>query len=74
MARKSDWSQDSDTEWTFSRGGVQAMIDWDEYDGDLLEGDYHVVIHDNDELIFDAWYCNLEVAKEEVESIVRGIV
>lgn len=74
MARKSDWSQDSTHEWTFSRGGVQAMIDWDEYDGDLLEGDYHAVVHDNDQVVMDAWYCNLEVAKAEVESIVRGIV
>lgn len=84
MARKSDWSQDSDTEWTFSRGGVQATIDFEphgedvweeyEYEEDLLEGEYHAIIVDNDQVVSDTWHGTLNAAKAEIESIVRGIV
>lgn len=74
MARKSDWSQDSDTEWTFSRGGVQATIDLEQdYDG-YYGDEYHAIIVDNDQVVSDTWHGTLNAAKAEVESIVRGIV
>lgn len=73
MARKSDWSQDSDTEWTFSRGGLTGTIDLIE-DEDSGYAEYHAEVFDDQEPIRDEWTATLDGAKRFVESVVEGIV
>lgn len=73
MARKSEWSQDSDTEWTFRRGGVSATIDLIE---DEVSGyaEYQLEVFDDQDVVYGEWTATLEGAKRIVESVVEGIV
>lgn len=73
MARKSEWSQDSDTEWTFQRGGVSATIDLIE---DEVSGytEYQLEVFDDQDVVYGEWTATLEGAKRIVESVVEGIV
>lgn len=73
MARKSEWSQDSDTEWTFQRGGVSATID---LYADSVSGyaEYHAEVFDDQDVVHSEWTATLEGAKRIVESVVEGIV
>ena len=73
MARKSDWSQDSDTEWTFSRGGVTATID---LYADSVSGyaEYHLEVFDDTDVVRSDWTATLDGAKRIVEAVVEEIV
>ncbi len=73
MARKSDWSQDSDTEWTFDRGGVTATIDLIE-DEDSGYAEYHLEVFDDQDVVRSDWTATLEGAKRIVEAVVEEIV
>ena len=73
MARKSDWSQDSDTEWTFKRGGLTGTIDLIE-DEEAGRVEYLLEVYDGMDAVHTEWTATLEGAKRIVESVVEGIV